>query len=99
MEQVPHGGVEVKIGIRSRKVSFGKVLFGMVNNEKKIKLNLPSGSEAEIKPQQRRWLQANTTGEVSFELGFTLGGPIAYNIKEVNHEYNSLLEYSGNIGV
>ena len=94
LEISPNGGVNFKYG-QSNKIR--KVLHGKIScsTDKRITYQLPKGRELEIRPLHHRWLQASKVRDISFEIGFTLAGPIAYNIKEVNPEYDNIEEFNG----
>ena len=93
LDRVPDGGIGYKYGQLSkvRKTLYGKISG---SNDKRITYQLPKGKQVDIRPQHHRWLQASNVREVSFELGFTFAGPLAYNIKEVNQEYENIQEFN-----
>ena len=93
LDRVPDGGIGYKYGQWSkvRKTLYGKISG---SNDKRITYQLPKGKQVDIRPQHHRWLQASNVREVSFELGFTFAGPLAYNIKEVNQEYENIQEFN-----
>ena len=41
---------------------------------------LPRGTQLELRASYLRWNRGSTAHDVTFELAFTLGGPVAYNI-------------------
>ena len=83
LEVVPNGGVDYN------KFSTTNKKRKSILNDRHITYTLPKGRKIEIRPTHYRWLRG--ASEVQFELGFTLSGPMAFNIQELNTEEDSLL--------
>ena len=55
-------------------------LQGKISSLSSIAVILPRGTKLELKASYLRWNRGRTAHDVTFELAFTLGGPVTYNI-------------------
>ena len=55
-------------------------LQGKISSQSSIAVILPRGTKLELRASYLRWNRGSTAHDVTFELAFTLGGPVTYNI-------------------
>ena len=89
-----HGGrYNQKIRNNRRKILVGRKSHR--NDKRYITYVLPRGKEIEVGIWNNRWLKSTSAvSEFSFELGFSLKGPIALYYKEISVEDEKLHQYN-----
>jgi len=96
LEVVPNGGVgkfyEEFYESRRRRVSL--LGFKSSSDHSRITYRLPEGKEIDIKPINPPFHILRDCSEFEFHLGFTLRGPIAYNVKELSSEDHRIKSFN-----
>ena len=75
--------IHQKPGAKAQKV---KRLSGKIINSSCIEAVLPGGTKISLRASYLRWNRSSTASNVTFELGFSLAGPIAHNIEKFSDE-------------
>merc|ERR1712130_228563 len=75
--------IQQKPGSKGQKV---KRLSGKIINSSCIEAVLPGGTKIALRASYLRWNRSSTASNVTFELGFSLAGPIAPNIEKYSDE-------------
>ena len=75
--------IQQKPGSKGQKV---KRLSGKIINSSCIEAELPGGTKIALRASYLRWNRSSTASNVTFELGFSLAGPIAHNIEKYSDE-------------
>ena len=75
--------IQQKPGAKAQKV---KRLSGRIIKSSCIEAVLPGGTKIALRASYLRWNRSSTASNVTFELGFSLAGPIAHNIEKFSDE-------------
>ena len=87
---------DLKSGAKTPKV---KRLSGRIINQSYVEAVLPGGTKINVRASYLRWNRSSTASNVTFELGFSLEGPIAHNIEKYSEESDRIRAHNDGDGM